>query len=835
MSRTLPQGNNPNLQEWVESLTATITRIDKDDLSGLAQMHGWCELITEYLLNAAPPCSPDAVDRSKSLTHRLETLILGETLDADAIFQEIVQSVTELADHLAQTSGSGLDNSTPPPNSANQTASAVEQSDIGEAPLSTAVESTEPSSLPDDPGEIAARMDSIFSDQPAAAAADSAQTSDTILPVNDNKSDAPDYESTPLLIDPKELEFVKAFAEEAAEHIEAIEAGLMEVERSPDDTVKIDDLFRPFHTIKGMAGFLNLRDINCLTHEVETVLDQGRKGKRKVTPGLIDLIFDVVDILKLQVSAVAVYVANPTGEVVSQPPITDMIQLLRKVVAGIIEPPDRHAHEGSAAQRVGENLVAQGAVPQEAVDYALEIQQTEKPDKKLGEILVEAKTATAKQVSQAIRPQSQQAAQDTSIRIDTDKLDALVDMVGELVIAQTLVTSNARISDDPKLTKDVGQVTKIVRDVQELAMSMRMVPIGPTFNKMNRLVRDVSRKAGKQVELIITGEDTELDKNVIQQISDPLVHMVRNAVDHGIESPAERLAAGKNEVGRVHLSAYHHGGNIVIEISDDGKGLDPKKLIAKGVEKGLLQPGEEIPDKQAFALIFAAGFSTAEQVTDISGRGVGMDVVRRNIEQLRGRVEINSEKGKGSTFSIRLPLTLAIIDGMIVGVGSDKFIIPTIAIEQSLKPRPEQITRVQQRGEILNVRGQLIPLIQLGQLFGMTGYIHPCDTMVVIVHCEGRMVGLVVEDLLGQQQVVIKSLGERFEGLQGICGAAILGDGRVGLILEMAGLRKLNETVTAAIIDYNESEPPEAANDCLANNYDPQGESVNTDPLLAMA
>lgn len=803
MSRTKPDQDQNSIREWMEHLTDAVGHIDKDDLSGLAQMHGWCEQITTSLLSLADSSSGEAVEQSKNLTHCLEALILGEAEDADTAFKTIIQSVTELSGLLPQSGDSGATKTKLAKNQVNPTPTEM----IAE-PVSSDTETVETPALPQDPQEIAARMDSIFADQPQDSTSAAQESNETPKPAAEAEpSDAPRYESTPLLIDPKELEFVKAFAEEAAEHIEAIEAGLMEVERCPDDTAKIDDLFRPFHTIKGMAGFLNLRDINCLTHEVETVLDQGRKGKRKVTPGLIDLIFDVVDVLKLQVSAVAAYVANPNGEVVPQPPIADMIHHLRGVVAGRIEPPDRHAEQGSAAQRVGENLVEQGAVPQEAVDYALEIQQTEQPDKKLGEILVEAKAATAKQVSKAIRPQAQQAAADTSIRIDTTKLDALVDMVGELVIAQTLVMSNDRIAGDPKMVKNVGQVTKIVRDVQELAMSMRMVPIGPTFNKMNRLVRDVSRKAGKQVDLIISGEETELDKNVIQQISDPLVHMVRNSVDHGIESPADRRAAGKNETGQVHLSAYHHGGNIVIEISDDGKGLDPKKLIAKGVEKGLLQPGEEISDQQAFALIFAPGFSTAEQVTDISGRGVGMDVVRRNIEQLRGRVEIKSEKGKGSTFSIRLPLTLAIIDGMIVGVGSEKFIIPTIAIEQSLKPRPEQITSVQQRGEILNVRGQLIPLIQLGQLFGLTKRIRPCDTMVVIVHCEGRMIGLIVEDLLGQQQVVIKSLGERFEKLKGICGAAILGDGRVGLILEMAGLRKLNEAFSASLQDDEPQTP----------------------------
>ena len=452
---------------------------------------------------------------------------------------------------------------------------------------------------------------------------------------------------------------------------------------------------------------------------------------------------------------------------------------------------------GGPDGKVGENLVEQRAVPKEVVDFALQRQENDTPDKKTGEILVDMKAATPKQVSQAIRAQKEPSKEpaaagkpsgDQSVRIDTAKLDALVDMVGELVIAQTQVGADSAVLSEEKLNKNVNQVTKIVRDVQEVAMAMRMIPIGATFQKMARLVRDVSRKAGKKVDLVISGEETELDKNVIQQIGDPLVHMVRNAVDHGVESPEERAVAGKPEVGTVHLSAFHHGGNIVIEIRDDGKGLDREKLIAKGIEKGIVKPGEELTDEQAYALVFAAGFSTAAKVTAISGRGVGMDVVRRNIEQLRGRVDITSELGKGSVFSIRLPLTLAIIDGMIVRVAKERFIIQTVTLEQSLRPKPGQITTVQNRGEVLNVRGRLIPLIQLGSLFGLTDRVDPCEAMVVIAQYEGGQVGLVVDELLGQQQVVIKSLGKRFEKLRGISGAAILGDGRIGLIIELSGL-----------------------------------------------
>jgi len=384
------------------------------------------------------------------------------------------------------------------------------------------------------------------------------------------------------------------------------------------------------------------------------------------------------------------------------------------------------------------------------------------------------------------------AKKDLVVRVDTAKLDHLVNMVGELLVAQALVTQNPAVAEHAGLNRDVTQLAKITREVQEVAMSMRMVTLQQTFQKMGRLARDIAQKAGKQVDFTISGEDTELDKNVIEEVGDPLMHMVRNAVDHGIEPPEVRVAAGKPPRGRVHLHACHQGGNIVIEISDDGQGLDPERLIRKGIEKGLVSPDEQLTDQQAFALIMQPGFSTAEKVTDISGRGVGMDVVRRNVEKLRGKVEISSRKGEGSTFTIRLPLTLAIIDGMLVGVGRERFIIPTISVDQALRPQKEQIFTVRNRSEVLQIRGELCPLIRLDALFNIRPERPPAwETMVVLVHVDGRRVGIVVDELIRQQQIVIKTLGEQFKTVRGVSGAAILGDGRIGLILEASGLLAL--------------------------------------------
>ncbi len=784
----------PDMHSLVNQLSETIQKIDKDDLSILAQMHEWCEELVDFYSEQDQSESSPVVQHTQSLGQALEQLILGETEDAETLLGEIANSINDLH-NLIRNSGIVTD----------ELSENIQQDSQIFAAEQLKTDKTKTNTNSD--------ANNVATNKPIVNQTLEQETST--------------YESSPLTIDPKEIEFVKAFAEEAQEHIEAIETGLIEVEQAPENTGKIDDLFRPFHTIKGMAGFLNLRDINCLTHEVETLLDQGRKGKRAMTPGIIDLIFNVIDVLKEQVSSVGSYLANPTGDVVYQPPISKLIDHLRKVVSGKVEPGNETAYESG-----GKTDSEQSVAPPSTSSAVVESTDQSKSDNKT------ADNSSAEQQSSPTGFNNQQrsspansrgqTATDTSIRIETTKLDALVDMVGELVIAQTLVESNDQIKSNAKLNKDAGQVTKIVREVQEVAMSMRMVPIGPTFNKMARLVRDVSRKGGKRVELSINGEDTELDKTVIQQISDPLVHMVRNAVDHGIENANDRRVAGKNEMGQVCLSAYHHGGNIVIEISDDGKGLDPEVLIQKARDKGIIQPGEELTDEQAYALIFAPGFSTAKEVTDISGRGVGMDVVRRNIEQLRGRIDITSEKGNGTTFAIRLPLTLAIIDGMVVRIGSEKFIIPTIAIEQSLQPTPEQVTSVQQKGEVINVRGRLIPLIQLGNLFELSGPIDPCDTMVVIVQSEGQQVGLVVDELHGQQQVVIKSLGERFEKLQGICGAAILGDGRVGLILEMSGLAKLNEINNTGTIRGRKNEEDLAAAD-VANQLEHTGESEEDD------
>lgn len=328
-------------------------------------------------------------------------------------------------------------------------------------------------------------------------------------------------------------------------------------------------------------------------------------------------------------------------------------------------------------------------------------------------------------------------------------------------------------------------------------MSLRMVPVRPVFQKMARLVRDLSKKQDREVEFVVSGEDTELDKNVVDKIGDPLVHMVRNAVDHGIEAdPNDRVKLGKPAVGRIELRAFHKGGNICIEIEDDGKGLDRDAILHKATARGMLREGENPSDRDLFNLVFEPGFSTAKQVTDISGRGVGMDVVRRNIEELRGTVDISSAPGKGSTFSIKLPLTLAIIEGMVIRVGQEHYIIPTLSVVRLIRPQTSDLTHVFDRGEMLAFEGSHLPLFRLSGLFGVQdAKARPEEAMVVIVEDEGRKVGLMADELLGQQSIVIKSLGETMQGTDGVAGGAIMSNGNVALILDIAGIVRVAHQV----------------------------------------
>lgn len=440
-------------------------------------------------------------------------------------------------------------------------------------------------------------------------------------------------------------------------------------------------------------------------------------------------------------------------------------------------------------RKIGEILLERGVVEPDAIEEAAECSRTK--GTKLGEELILEGRVSPRDVSSALREQRRAKENAASVRIDTQKLDNLVDMVGELVIAQSMVLQNPEVLGikDQKFQKDSVQLRRITNELQRISMSMRMVPIKSTFQKMIRLVRDLAKKSGKEVILEMKGEETEIDRNMVEEIYEPLVHMIRNALDHGLETPDERRKAGKDPRGTVLLAADQKGGNIVIDIEDDGRGLDTQKIRSRALDRGILAPEDQLEEKVIFDLIFHPGFSTKDKITEVSGRGVGMDVVKQSVERLRGKIEISSKLGEGSHFQLKLPLTMAIIDGMIIHVGPERYVVPTIALKESFRPPQSSYMTVHGKGETMKVRDTLMPLIRLHQLFGIEPrHYNPWDGLLLVVSEDSRSYCLLADEIVGRQEVVIKSLGSSLRDVEGISGGAILGDGRVALIIDVKGI-----------------------------------------------
>jgi len=561
-------------------------------------------------------------------------------------------------------------------------------------------------------------------------------------------------EDEPLLVElDADAELLSEFITESYEHLDTIERSVLVLEETPDDADTLNAIFRGFHTFKGGSGLLKLTPIQNLAHDLESLLDALRQRKLGVTSDIITLILTGSDALKQFIIAIE-------RQLQGKEPRTP-----------ILVPTATLRAQARAALSAGEEDLGTGR--QGEMGNVPSSQCPPIPPSPLPQV-----------------PELRRSAA-SYVKVDTSKLDSLVDMVGELVIAQSQVSQDPTLLsiESRLLASNLAQVGRITRELQRTAMSLRMVPIRQTFQKMTRLVRDSSARLGKQIELTMSGEDTELDRIIVEEISDPLIHMVRNSVDHGIEKPDVRLERGKPARGTVHLAACHEGGNIVIAIKDDGGGLNTERILVKAIAQEIVPPDAQLSEKEIFALIFAPGFSTAETVTDISGRGVGMDVVRRNIDKMRGKIDIASTPGQGSTFTISLPLTLAIIDGFIVGVGGERFILPTLSVRESFRPTREMISTVHERGEMVNVRGHLSPLLRLSEYFNIPAQAtHPTQGIVVVIEAGGSDRCLLVDELIGKQEVVIKSLGETFQNNRALAGAAILGDGRVGLILEVNSL-----------------------------------------------
>ena len=632
-------------------------------------------------------------------------------------------------------------------------------------------------------------------------------------------------------------ELLEDFLIEAFEMIEQMDQDLVELENNPDDLELLNKIFRVAHTIKGSGSFLNFDKLTRLTHHMEAVLDKARKGELKITPEIMDVILESVDAMK----AILEYIRDNGNDEAPDVDIEPIVEKLDAITKGKLVSQTENKTEPSKkeGEKVG-NINLDEVTLDNVDDMDLDSLSPEELDKILDKLVEdvnsspkeetqenkkneenksENKENTSKQENEVSKvPQqsttktpSKQAQKNAlkkhittteqTIRVDVKRLDELMNLIGELVLAKNRLIKIYNDVEEryegekflDELNQVVSSISIVTTDLQIAVMKTRMLPIGKVFNKFPRLVRDLSRELGKKVKLIIEGEDTELDKSIIEEIGDPLVHMIRNSVDHGIEPPEERIKKGKPETGTVWLKAYNEGNMIVIEIKDDGKGMDPEKLKEIAIKKGIITPNEaeNISDKEAFMLIFKPGFSTASKVTNISGRGVGMDVVKTNIEKLNGIIEVDSIPGKGTTFKLKIPLTLAIIQALLVASQEDLFAVPLSNVIETVRIVEEDIYTVEGKS-VLKLRDEVLPLVNMADIFEIEKILEPEKYLyVVILGLGASKVGLIVDRFIGQEEIVIKSLGEFLKGIPGIAGATIRGDGKVTLIVDVGTLMKL--------------------------------------------
>jgi two-component system, chemotaxis family, sensor kinase CheA len=557
-------------------------------------------------------------------------------------------------------------------------------------------------------------------------------------------------------------EMIENFTAESQILLSDVEEILKKLQADPDNTDILTNAFGLMHTIKGNAGFFGFTTTEQVCMNIESVVDQLRKGEQEYSDSVIDVLFDSLKAIK---------------------------DTLHNISEG------KEENEGLRDKPLGEALVEIGGVSRAAVEQALELQQ-----RKLGEILIDGGKVQPDVVEKALSQQQKlsgqagggAAVQRMDIRVDTEKLDKLFDLMGELITTEAMVIDNPELEEHNLNTfyLDASNLSKITREMQEITMAIRMIPLEGLFNKMRRLVRDLSRKFDKNVNLVISGQETEMDRNVMEEISDPLVHIIRNAIDHGIEKEEQRTAAGKDAAGTIWLDAKYEGNEIWITVKDNGKGLHREKILEKAKAHGLVSGDTTaVPDKEVWPLIFEPGFSTAEQVSEISGRGVGMDVVKRNIEKLRGKVDVTTVTGQGSEFVLRIPLTLAIIDGITLTVGKMMYTIPISDIISFHKIEPEQLTETRKGSEVLNLRGEIFPVIKLWDVLKIdTDKREVTDGIVIIVVSDNRQAAILVDEIIGNKQVVIKALPEEMGDMEGVSGCSIMGNGEVSLIIDTNSL-----------------------------------------------
>ena len=658
-------------------------------------------------------------------------------------------------------------------------------------------------------------------------------------------------------------QFHKTFFEESREGLDAMEAALLALDSGATDHELVHTIFRAAHSIKGGAATFGFADVAAFTHVAESLLEEVRSERRAVDSGLIEVLLRSVDCMRAMLERSSQ--GRPVADAESEALRVELVQLVSGEIAapavaaaslvapvsgwniaftalphllqtgndplrlfrelqqlGRLEVVRAFITDSAPAQlaeldpsqcHLGWELRLHGAVARGDVDAVFdwldgdcELTVAPLPD---AAAVPSVPGVPAPEVAPpaAVAPRTARgtpaaSGEGSSIRVGIDKVDALINMMGELVITQSMLSDigeKFELSQLGRLRDGLVQLERATRELQESVMRIRMLPIASVFNRFPRLVHDLERKLDKRVRLELHGEHTELDKTVLEKIGDPLVHLVRNAIDHGLESPAQRKAAGKPETGTLKLNAYHEGGNIVVQISDDGAGLNHAAIVAKAQQRGLVAAGQELSDAEVAELIFQPGFSTAAQATDLSGRGVGMDVVRRNVRDLGGSVGVRSASGKGSTFTITLPLTLAIIDGLVTAVGSERYIVPLTSIVESLRLRADAVRKIAGGGEVFHFRDEYLPIMRLHRAFACSDAVTDIERgIVVVIEEDGRRVGLLVDDLLGQQQAVVKSLEAHYRRVQGISGATILSDGSVALIVDVGGVVRLGQQRKAA-------------------------------------
>jgi len=580
-------------------------------------------------------------------------------------------------------------------------------------------------------------------------------------------------------------QFHTAFFDESDEHLQEMERILLEIDVSAPDDEELNSIFRAAHSIKGGSGIFGFDALTRLTHVMENLLDQARKHLMPLTTESVDLLLSSTDVLKETLEAYKAGTDTPDDNISAR--IAELETVLGSGSQGENSGQDSQPAASSESVDDGEGFDFGFFDDEEEFPVVVE-SAGETPSANMTDVTADAKAAGQSEpapAAVAVKPKVP-AKENASIRVDTTKIDGLVNLVGELVITQSMLSMvgsevDGQASD--RLQHAITELQRNTREIQESVMSMRMLPVNMTFSRFPRVVRDLSRKLGKQVNLVMEGEHTEIDKSLIEKLVDPLTHLVRNSIDHGVESPEVRKAAGKPEAGTVTLSAEQKGGNIVIGITDDGAGLNRERILDKARQNGL-PFSDDMPDSDVWNLIFEPGFSTAAEVTDVSGRGVGMDVVRRNIESIGGRIEIVSKTCEGSGFYIQLPLTLAILDGMCVKVGSRIFVIPLLNIIESFQPKPNELKNIRNE-KLLWIREQYWPMVALHQMMDIDDAVTSATQgIVVLVESSKKRYGIQVDSILGQQQVVIKSLERHYRKIPGLAGATIMGDGTVAMILD---------------------------------------------------